>query len=241
MLTVAMLLIITTIAFGQTITIKKAELDKRIVRQNDDDVLVEGVLKLEIEVYNNTKETVYLFRRNVEPFLEGRPFQVIQSQPSIEKFSEECGGRFVNNQPPSSYRFEKFNMENDIIAIKPKGKETMTLSRYVDEGLCPAIGKKIELKMVYNMVRSNFSKEQSLKEIKNKEEALVILKNQEKINQENTVLKEQTSLIRELSDSIKDLENSINFLKNRIVEYNQLSQYKFTTEKLESNTVVAND
>ncbi|TDG35632.1 hypothetical protein EZJ43_13515 [Pedobacter changchengzhani] len=138
-----LILSLCTISFGQKLTIKKATLDRRIVDHHDDEVLVEGILNVKYEVYNNTNDTIYLFNRSVEPFLDEKPFQLVQTQSSIEKFSKDCKGRFVYNQPPSAYYFKKLNIEEDITTIPPKGKEKMNITRYVDEGLCPLKGKKL--------------------------------------------------------------------------------------------------
>ena len=95
---------------------------------------------IEYEIKNNTKDTIYLFTRLVEPFLEEKPFQIIQTQNSIEKFAKECGGRFVYEIIPSSNYFKKLNIEEDIVVIPPKGIEKMSIQRYADEGLCPMKG-----------------------------------------------------------------------------------------------------
>lgn len=79
--------------FGQTLTINKATLDRKILSQDSDGVSVRGIIEIEYEIKNNTKDTIHLFTRLVEPFLEEKPFQIIQTQNSIEKFAKECGGK----------------------------------------------------------------------------------------------------------------------------------------------------
>lgn len=45
---------------GQTITINKATIDREIIRQANDEVLVRGIIDIEYEIKNNTKDTVLI-------------------------------------------------------------------------------------------------------------------------------------------------------------------------------------
>ncbi|MGI9652040.1 hypothetical protein [Chryseobacterium sp. RLHN22] len=227
--------------FGQTLTINKATLDRKILSQNSDGVSVRGIIEIEYEIKNNTKDTIYLFTRLVEPFLEEKPFQIIQTQNSIEKFAKECGGRFVYEIIPSSNYFKKLNIEEDIVVIPPKGIEKMSIQRYADEGLCPMKGKKIGLQLVYNLVMSKFNKAESLLEIKSVEEGLKLLQSQEKMIENNNILKEQHNLIKELEASSEYLTNRIENLNRRVVEFDYLSKHSFTSKKLISNIVFVNE
>ncbi|KAF2509099.1 hypothetical protein [Flavobacterium foetidum] len=238
--TIPVLLIGITL-FGQTLTIKKASLDKKVLSRDGDEVLVRGIIDIEFEVKNNTKDTIYLFTRLVEPFLEEKPFQTIQTQNSIEKFDKECGGRFVYEIVSSSNYFKKLNIEEDIVRIPPNKIENMSLQRYVNEGLCPLKGKKIGLQLVYNLVMSTFSNSASLQEIKNTEEALKILENQQKIIVNDSILNKRKTLTAELKESIDYLKNDIEYLNQRIVEFYYLSKHSFTRKKLVSNIVFINE
>lgn len=182
-----------------------------------------------------------MFTRLVEPFLEDKPFQVIQTQNSIEKFAKECGARFVNEMSPSSNYFRKLNIEEDVVTIPPNSIEKMSSQRYADDGLCPLKGKKIGIQLVYNLVMSKFSKPESFQEIKSTEEALKLLRNQEKIIKNNNILTERKRLIKEVSESIEFLQSRIDYLNNRIVEYDYLTSHLFTNKRLISNTVFVNE
>ena len=232
---------LSVLSFGQKLTINKAILDRRIVDHLNDEVLVEGTINIEYEIYNNTRDTIYLFNRGVEPFLDEKPFQIVQTQTSIEKFSKDCKGRFIYNQPPSSYYFKKLNIKEDITIIPPKGKEKMSIRNYVDEGFCPLMGKKIELKLIYNVILSNYSKSETVQKIEDVENALKILQNHKETISTKKLIQGRTQYISELNNSIEQLINEIKYLKDRNVEFDYLSKHSFTKIKMESNSVYVNE
>lgn len=240
-ITILIIFIIEVNSYGQNIKIIKATLDKRVVREYSGQAQVDGIIDIEFEINNSTKDTLYLFNRLVEPFIAEKPFKVTQTQTSIEKFSKDCGGVFIYNQPPSSYRYEKFDKDNDIIKIAPKAKKKLSLTRIVEEGLCPLNGKKIEICITYKQELSEFNSENYQKQIVQNETALKILRAHKELYEKTEVLKEKENLLKEINRTIEDLESDNKYASARIKDYEYIKKLPLYDKEIKSNCVSVNE
>lgn len=240
-ITLFLMLVIGASSYGQSIKITKATLDKRVVEENSGQIQVDGTINIEFEINNSAKDTLYLFNRLVEPFIAEKPFKVSQTQASIEQFSKDCGGVFIYNQAPSSYRYLKFDKNNDIIKIAPKTKKTFSFTRPVEEGFCPLSGKKIEICITYKQELSDFNPANYQYKIIQNETALKILREHKDLYEKTEILKEKESLLKETNRIIENLESENDYNSARIKDYEYIKKLSLYSKEIKSNCVFVNE
>lgn len=221
---------------AQTIKITNAKIETSIVNERKNLREMRGEIYVEFEIENPTTDTLYLFKRAVEPFIEKRPFQLSQNI-DRKKFDENCKSIFIYFRPPSMYHFNPFNNERDVLKIAPKNKFVSFLSYDAAEGLCAENVEKIEVQLTYELLKSDFSPEEYLNSIYVYENSLPVLKNQKKLFEKSNMDDELINKLKALEQEIEEMEYKLAQAKKRLSEHDVISKTPFYSRKIVSNSV----